>query len=310
MKKSLHRTWAALAVAALAVLTVAVFVVRDFVHDVHPECPGGLRFESDIPVASAKHLLPVDITDPKAEPGVPRLVLRFDSKRRRAPDEGVDYSNVRIVRAELEKDGRECTCGQVSMGWAPDWRGDDPTSTRVYRDPSSGLFVVKNGRDHIATLRATSEPHRVFQPQRVFSVRNLPGAVVFLALGALGIALLRSRRAITYAVRLHGWTEAALTPAGRIEDAHGAILANADSTLTGMGRRWPIPVGEVLVDPKALSSSSLYREMPLVGRSAIVKGSHARWTTSTMVQLRDARALAVLSCMCTAAACVARVLGG
>ncbi|MBS2018565.1 MAG: hypothetical protein JST00_37210 [Deltaproteobacteria bacterium] len=309
MKQSLHRTWAALAVAALAVLAVLVFVVRDFVRDVAPECPGGVRLESSPGGATRKHLDLVDAVDPKAEPGVPRLVLRFDSKRRRGADEGIDYANVRFVRAELEKDGRECDCGHVSMGWAPELRGDDPTSLKLYRHRETGLFVVKNGRDEVATIRATHEPRRVFQPQRVFAVRNLPSAVVLLALGALGIALLRSRRAISYAVRLHGWTEATLTPAGRIEDLHGGILANADSSLTSTRRAWPIPVGEVLVDPKALSSS-LYREMPVVGRGAMIKGGHARWTTSTMVQLRDARALAILSCMCTAAACVARVLGG
>src|SRR5882757_3300711 len=38
--QSLHRTWAALAIAALAVLVVAVLAGRDFVRHVNAPCPG------------------------------------------------------------------------------------------------------------------------------------------------------------------------------------------------------------------------------------------------------------------------------
>lgn len=309
MKQSLHRTWLALGIAAAAVLVVAFLAARDFVRDVYPECPGALRLDEAFDATEQRRLDRVDVLDPKGDPGVTRLSLRFDAKPRKSMYGGNDYSNVRLVRSELEKDGRECECGKVSINWMPEWNGADPTELKVFRDRASGLYVVKNGTEVVATVRATKEHQRTFQPQRIFAMRNLPGGVVFLALGALGIALLRSRKAITYATRLHDWTEANLTSQGRIENDNGGLLANVDSSLTSTRRRWPVPAGPVLVAPKAVEASSLYREMPVVTRASIVEGSHSRWMTTTMVQLRDARALAILSTLCTGLAYAARILG-
>ena len=309
MKQSLHRTWLALGVAALAVFVVAGLVARDFVRDVYPVCPGGLRLEEPFDSTVTKRLDPVEVIDPHGDPGVTRLRLRFDAKPANSFFPGTVYSNVRILRAELEKDGRECECGKVMINWVPDYAGADPTELKVFRDRASGLYVVKKGSDVVATLRATREPARMFQRDRVLSMRNLACVVVLFGLGALGVALFRSRRAMAYAFRFHGWTEATLTSQGHIENESGGLLANVDSSMSSTRRRWPVPVGDVLVDPKALSASSLYREMPIVSRSSILEGGHSRWLTMTMVQLRDARALAVISTLCTAAAYAARVFG-
>ena len=43
-------------------------------------------------------------------------------------------------------------------------------------------------------------------------MRNLPNVVVVFAIGALVLAIFRSRRAMSYALRIHSWTEARLTP--------------------------------------------------------------------------------------------------
>lgn len=309
MKQSLHRTWLALGVAALAVLVVAGLVARDFVRDVYPVCPGGLRLEEPFDSTVTKRLDPVEVIDPQGDPGVTRLRLRFDAKPANSFFPGTVYSNVRILRSELEKDGRECECGKVMINWVPDYAGADPTELKVFRDRASGLYVVKNGSDVVATLRATREPARMFQRDRVLSMRNLACVVVLFGLGALGVALFRSRRAMAYAFRFHGWTEATLTSQGHIENESGGLLANVDSSMSSTRRRWPVPVGDVLVDPKALAASTLYREMPIVSRSSILEGGHSRWLTMTMVQLRDARALAVISTLCTAAAYAARVFG-
>lgn len=309
MKQSLHRTWLALGVAAAAVFIVALLVARDFVRDVYPECPGALRLDDNFDSSEERRLDRVDVIDPQGDPGVTRLRLRFDTKARKTLYGGYDYSNVRLVRSEPEKDGRECECGTVAINWIPEWNGATPSDLEVFRDRASGLFVVKSGTDVIATVRATRDHQRIFQPQRIFAMRNLPGGVVFLALGALGIALVRSRRAVTYALRLHAWTEASLTSQGRIENESGSLLANVDSSLTNTRRRWPVPAGPVLVAPQALEASSLYREMPIVTRASLVEGSHARWMTTTMVQLRDARALAIISTLCTCLAYGARLLG-
>lgn len=310
VKQSLHRTWLALGVAALAVLVVAGLVGRDFVRDVYPECPGALRLDEPFDASeSTRRLDQVDVIDPKGDPGVTRLRLRFDAKPLKGYFSGTEYSNVRILRSEVEKDGRECECGKVMLLKTPETIGVDPTDLRVFRDRASGLYVVKNGNDVVATIRATREPQRMFQRDRVFAMRNLACVVVLFGLGALGVALFRSRRAMAYAFRFHGWTEATLTSQGHIENESGGLLANVDSSMSSTRRRWPVPVGDVLVDPKALSASSLYREMPIVSRSSILEGGHSRWLTMTMVQLRDARALAVISTLCTAAAYAARVLG-
>lgn len=307
MKQSLHRTWLALGIAALAVLVVAIFAARDFSRELYADCPGGLaqiHVDRELAQASYDDLIkkgyePVDTTKGKAR-------IRWDAKSYKYGPE-IYFDNVRIVRIDLDAHGHECECASQIVPWGRENAGDTPADIKVLRSPTGNLVV----HAHQLTVQyaPTTVHARVHQPQSVWTMRNLPCVVVLVALLALVVALFRSRRAISYAMRLHAWTEATLTPAGRIEDENGAILANADSTLTSTQRRWPIPTGPVLIDPKGLEAGSLYREMPIVTRSKIVEGSHARWVSSTMVSLRDARTLAVLSTLCAALAYGARLVG-
>ena len=94
---------------------------------------------------------------------------------------------------------------------------------------------------------------------------------------------------MAYALRIHTWLPAQLTPGGCIEGDDGATLGALEQT------RWrQVPPGPVLVAPEAISTGGLYRDVPIVARRHIAEGTHARWTTGTMVRLRDARALAVI----------------
>jgi hypothetical protein len=155
----------------------------------------------------------------------------------------------------------------------------------------------------LTTFRMTSEPTRRLQTQRIFAVHHLPSLVTLLAIGALGIAFLRSRRAMSYALRIHTWSEARLTPEGMITSEAGATLGMLEST----GARYIRP-GPVLVAPEGLSSSGLYRDMPIIHRRDVAIGAHSSWASGTMVRLRDARALAVISTVCTALAFGARLV--
>jgi len=64
----------------------------------------------------------------------------------------------------------------------------------------------------------------------------------------------------------------------------------------------------VLVAPSALSRAGLYRDMPVVQRRDVAEGTHARWSSGTMLRLRDARTLAVISTASALLALVARLL--
>lgn len=236
MPQSLHRTWTALAVAALAVLLVAFLVGRDFVRDVYPECAVSLQ------------------TGP------------FDGEE-----------SASLVPVALGATDQYVVKGRHTVS---DLRTD-------FRD----AFVIKHG------------PARHLQADRIFTAHHLPALVVWLALGALGVALVRSRRAMSYALRLHAWTEARLTTEGLIEGESGEPLGTLEQS---RGPR--VPAGPVLVAPDALSAAGLYRDMPIVQRRSVAEGTHARWASGTMLRLRDARALAVISTLCTLLAFGARLL--
>lgn len=54
--------------------------------------------------------------------------------------------------------------------------------------------------------------------------------------------------------------------------------------------------------------SQLYRDMPIIARRNVAEGTHALWAGGTMVRLRDARVLALLSSACTLLAFGARLV--
>lgn len=326
MRQSLFRTWVALGIAAAAVLVVAFLAARDFVRDVYPECPGSLLVvRSPDGQGDLTGLERVDGTGQSDVPGGFRL--RFIEEPR-GRDDALHDNDARLVRVQVGADGRECRCGAVPVSWSA-WGPTTPLELDLFYERATGDFyvVVPAVPRHLnvdgvptgfsgtsasvaATFRATHAKTRSFQSQRVFDRRNLSLLVATIALGALGVALGRSRRAISYAVRVHAWTEARLTSQGRIESESGALLANVDSSLTSTRHAWPIPVGPVLVAPDALAGDGVYRDMPVVTRAKIVEGSHARWASATMVRLRDARALAVIGTLSAALAYGARFLAG
>ena len=308
MPQSLHRTWTALAVAALAVLVVAFLVGRDFVRDVYPDCTVSLA-TGPFDVESTASLVPMTLETTEPMPSSPRwFQLRFDEKTdARAYRPVTQYSNVRIVWNDVALDGKPCACGAIPITLS----GETPSDLRLYRVEGTEQYVVK-GRSTVSDLRPDFReafvikhgPARHLQTDRIFTAHHLPALVVWLALGALGVALVRSRRAMSYALRLHTWMPARLTPEGLIEGDTGETLG----TLAAQSWATRIPDGPVLVAPEALSRAGLYRDMPVVQRRDVAEGTHARWASGTMLRLRDARALAVISTLCTLLAFGARLL--
>ena len=305
MPQSLHRTWVALAVATLAVLIGALLTGRDFVRYVTASCPGALR--EDVRSSPPGKLDPVTLetlTSEVASP--PAFVLTYDQKKTKY-GYSAEFRNVHVQWKERDAEA-PCTCGSVAITLA----GEAPSDLHLFRERGTNRYVVKGRASYAAdssddtATRATftideSPTHRV-QLDRVFSARQLPFGVALMALGALVVALLRSRRAMSYARTIHAWTEARLTPGGMIEsDTGGGTLGTVEQTRFGV-----VPAGPVLIAPEALATNGLYRDVPIVQRRQIAEGTHARWTSGTMLRLRDARALAVISTACTLLALGAR----
>jgi hypothetical protein len=311
--QSLHRTWAALALAAIAVLVVAFLTGRDFLRDVYPECPASIV---PLPTYSGSGKLePVflDTADPSVPTGTRSFALRFDQKLdpRVAYGARTAYSNVRVVLNDVERDGRPCTCGSIPVHLL----SEGPSDLSLYREKGTDLHVLKgrfiNTEDHDPNgdvriaFRLLPGATRHLQSDRILTQRHLPALVVILALGALVVALFRSRRAMSYALRLHAWREVRLTPEGVIESESGTPLGTLEQMRGGALARRP---GPVLVAPDALPSGSLYRDMCIVERRNVAEGTHALWAGGTMVRLRDARALAIISTACTLLAFGARLV--
>lgn len=314
MPQSLHRTWAALAIAALAVLIVALFAGRDFVRDVYAPCPGTL-YQHQVGQDSLAAVPKLDVVSIERGPtslmapvtSGPAFQLVYDQKQARGVySHTTEYKNARLQWKEPGGDAG-CTCGSVPLALS----GEAPSDIRLYRDRGTNHYVVKgrlghqSGDDNDVRADFTIEPgssHRV-QLDRILSARHLPLGVVLLAMGSLVVALFRSRRAMSYALRIHTWTEARLTPGGLIESDTGATLGSLEHT-----RMRQVVPGPVLVAPEALSTSGLYRDVPIVARRHVAEGTHARWAAGTMVRLRDARALAVISTACTLLAFGARLI--
>ena len=315
MPQSLHRTWVALAVATLAVLVVALLTGRDFVRDVNAPCPGSLHEEPFAGWTSLAKLEPVYMeslsseSTPSPVASGPAFVLTYDQKQRQS--NGYAYpTEFRNVRVQWKEPGSStdapCTwCGSVRIALS----GEAPSDLNHFRERGTNRYVVKGRAGHSsgedsavrATFNVDDVPTHRLQLDRIFTARRLPFGVALLALGALVVALLRSRRAMSYARTIHAWTEARLTPAGMLESDAGGTLGTVEQTRFGY-----IPAGPVLVAPEALATSGLYRDVPIVQRRQLAEGTHQRWASGTMLRLRDAQALAVISTACTLLALGAR----
>lgn len=320
MLRSLHRTWVALALATLAVLVVGVLTGRDFVRHVTARCPGTLRqlppqsswSASKYDAVSMETVPSPPTSTPSPVTAGPTFVLAYDQKQTRSYGHPTERRNVRVEWKEPGDAVSPCTCGSAVV----ELEGEEPSDLQLLRERGTGRYVVSRyvvkGRGSPAeydgrALRATFiiEPGaaRHLQTDRIFTARQLPLGVVLVALGALGVALLRARRAMSYARTIHTWTPARLTPGGLLESESGGTLGTLEQTRFGV-----IPPGPVLVAPEALATSGLYRDVPIVARRHVAEGTHARWATGTMLRLRDARALAVLSTACTLLAFGARLI--
>jgi hypothetical protein len=321
VRQSLHRTWAALALAALAVLAIASRSAIDFLRDVYPECPGSLDTsgrttarEIEVGGRATREIVYFDAHDGtnlatgRPPAGGRSFQLLYDEKRSSTVTFGTQYRNVRVVWKDDALDGTRCTCGTFPVNLP----GETPSTLSLYRigSPADNAYVVKgpssrndlrNGASYTFTIVPGRAHH--LQPDRIFARRHLSSAVVLVALGALVVALLRSRRAMSYALRLQGWTEARLTPGGLVEGELGASLGTLEQT-----RLRRVAPGPVLVAPEALATSGLYRDMPIIARRHLAEGTHQRWAAGTLLRLRDARVLAVLSVGCSALAFGARLL--
>jgi hypothetical protein len=310
---ALRRTWLALALAALAVVVVGLASGRDFVRDVFATCPGSLvLLPLRVAPVNAGSLAPVFFDS--AEPAVPgkassgTLALRYDHQKKASGRAAPRYANVRVVWTALGSDGRACTCGTVPLSLS----AETPFDLQLYAIGRTDAFVVKShawdarhgrGSDVRAVFARHMGSSRQLQRDRIFAMRHSPFFIALVGLGALGVGLVRVRRATAYALRIHTWTEGLLTPAGLIEDEGGRALGRLEEA-RGRGMR----PGPLLVAPGALSGAQLYRDMPIVARRSVAEGTHARWVSATMLRLRDARALAVLSTGCTLLAFGARLL--
>jgi hypothetical protein len=235
----------------------------------------------------------------------PAFVLTYDQKQTKY-GYPTEFKNVRVQWREPGVGGdAPCTCGAVSIALS----GEAPSDLHLFREHGTSRYVVKGragrGYDEEASVRATftldDVPAHRIQLDRIFTARQLPFGVTLVALGALVVALFRSRRAMSYARTIHAWSEARLTPGGMLESDAGGTLGTLEQTRFGY-----IPAGPVLVAPEALATNGLYRDVPIVQRRQIAEGNHQRWASGTMLRLRDARALAVISTACTLLALGAR----
>ncbi len=293
MPSSLRWTRILIALALLAIAPVFYLAAADVVRDVFPRCHGTL--EETLEPARTPNDPGVSVFHDQPQPGGFSIHMDTTSKN------GV--FNMRLSRVENDEQG-PCSCGAVTVAVAGStWSNVD------VRRVAEGHYIVVNSTHRggdvvVATFRASDTSQRRFQPSRIVLRRHLPAAVVVLALGALVIAALRARRGITYATRIHAWTEARLDGGGRIESDTGEMLGVLDST----GRR--LFPGTVLVAPEATETKGIYRDLPILPRRLVAMGTHARWRDATMRGFRDARALCAISTACSALALAARFLGG
>ncbi len=286
--QSLRLTWALLALALLAIFPVAFVSMRDVFRDVFPRCNVSLE----------------PITQPWTHHAVDD---RLDEVPAVFSDKLVYARHGRVTSGTIEMlglgpDGEPCTCGSMTLRAA----GITSSSIRVMRSDAKGVYVVVDGKsrgDGIGEFRVVPGG-RHFQPARLLSRSHLPALVVWLAIGAMGIAYLRGRKGIAYATRMHAWTEATLDGTGRIEADTGETLGVLDSS----GRH--VRAGTVLVAPSVTDrGGALYRDVPIIPRRDVAQGTHARWRDYTLRGLRDARALCGISVACSALALGARFLG-
>lgn len=293
----LRATYALLAVAFVTCLVVAFISFRCLKREVIPECHGVLEHvDYEPPTGWSFDRLPSSgVFGPTSD------TLRVEA-------DPVYRGSLRVVRVHPEG-GDLLVCGDITM-YGQDAAFHSPNEYTLFRGPHDVYVAVQGGNPpspfdattRAAVFRTVNVDETVWQPGRLFSPRALTVVISVAAIFALLIALVRARRGIAYATKLHAWTEGELGDGGRVLDANGEALGIVASSSSWIGR------GPVLVAPTP-KTDTMYREMRILDRRDVAQGSHAAWATITMRGLRDARALAIVSTACSALALAGHMLG-
>ena len=294
---SLTKTTVALLLAAIAVLVTAGIAMRSFIEDVSGTCPGTLHELNlvDEPAADIGKPVTLGIVSADAKDSSPAATGSFRLVYENDP--GAYYNNVRIEYLGLGHDAN-CVCGSVPVTLST---GTSPYAVKLRYDPASRTYYAHlPGGEWVGFIVVPTASHRL-QAARIFSRRHLSLIVSFAAFLALGVAWLRQRKARAYALVMHAWREAELTSGQMIQSETGEMLGALQSTSRRIWQR----AGKVLVAPEALGGNGLYRDVPVIEPRHVARGDHAEWQRATMMRLRDARALAVLSTLTTALALAA-----
>lgn len=293
--KQLRQTWVLLGLALVLALPLATLVARGFLADVFPRCRGTLEASrQDVWTQGGREVNTASYEPLDVDRG--GYSLHVDT----IESEGF-VRWAKMVRREKDANGASCDCGgvllhdsHVSNAGGALWPQPDGTL----------LYVDRRWHFEGTAFRAVERPTHHLQRDRLVAQRHVPALVTLLSLLSLAFAVLRARRGILYATKLHAWIEARLDPSGRIESSSG-------ETLGVLGGGAATRSGEVLVSPNASSCEKrdVYRELRIVPRADVALGSHRRWREATSRSLRDARALAILCVTSCTLAFIAHVLG-
>lgn len=289
IEAALERTVVQLGLALVAVLAIGSFTTWRFVSYVDVPCRGRLA------AADAREL--------SGEPRVPARELEIVNDAY-VTKEGFVRSRGTFVAVKPADGVRACN----TVPFTPA-HGTDTSMYRVEYDPRATLYAVVDTAEPRAdgqpavplAVRRFDHVGRVFDATRVVDRYNVSMLVFLVALGALGLGALRLGQARPYAKRMHRWRPGTLREDGVVESETGVTLGRVDPSSK-------LPPGDVIVDPAAFEDRDVYREVPILTRKTVGAGSHERWTAGTLRQLRDARSLAALTALTTAAALVARLL--
>lgn len=291
MLETYRRTRSFVLLAGLAVFLASGLIVNAFYAHVTTPCLGTLErvpLASIAPQSQRREVLGnagVFITWDLVPTTDPRF---FDA------DDPRSYRNVRLV---WTRDDKTCGCKDLAIPLEPNLKSARhplPPRLVIHRDVDTDVFIVTEPKgDDVMAYRMVVHPARRFDRKAVFQTNNVSMLVLFGAIGALAAALALLGRAVPYVTRMTSWRPGALRGDGMIENESGALVGRL---------RGRLPIGPLLIDPKAVDGRDVYRDMPTIERRDVAAGTHDRWIRGTYRRLRDAKTLAVLASVTTALA--------
>lgn len=289
VESSFTRTGVFLALALAAVLATGTFISKRFLGYVDVPCRGRLEQAptselSGGPRSSAREV----------EVEVERYTTKEGFVRLRKPP----YVTIK------NPDGVPCCVDltlPASVGSESAYRVEYDAKAMRYAVIDLNHPVSTSGgvNEHVVAVRRFDRQDTRFDGSRIVAPQNVSMLVFLFALGALGLGAVRLAQARPYASRMRGWRAATLRDDGVVESETGATL----------GRVAPgskLPAGDVIVNPAAFEERDVYREVPILTKKTVGAGGHERWTRGTERQLRDARALVVITTAATSLALLAR----